>query len=101
MAAPAMPASEIRELALTRVRPSGSSRGTADARVTPYALEAIRQVSAAGKSQSESSATAPASAQAAERPDRHGRADRPAAAAAEAVEERPDQRRHRPRTAAS
>ncbi len=54
----------MRELALTSVSPSGSSRGTADARVTPYALEAIRQVRAAGNSQADSCTTAPAIAQA-------------------------------------
>jgi hypothetical protein len=46
--APATPAREIRELAVTRVISFGSRRGTADARVTPYALEATRQPSAAG-----------------------------------------------------
>ena len=58
-----MPASEIRELALTRVRPSGITRGTAEARVTPYALEAIRQIRAARNIQLESFSTAPASDQ--------------------------------------
>ena len=44
----------MRELAFTRLRPSGSTRGTAAARVTPYALDATRQPSAAGKSVTES-----------------------------------------------
>ena len=44
--------------------PSGSSRGTAAARVTPYALDATRHPSAAGNSQRESSTTAPARARA-------------------------------------
>ena len=50
-AAPTMPDSEIRPLALTRVKSRGSSRGTAAARVTPYALDATSTPSAAGKSQ--------------------------------------------------
>ena len=52
-AAPPTLAMEIREFALTRVKPSGSSRGTADARVTVKALEATRQPSAQGKTQAE------------------------------------------------
>ena len=91
--APTTPASETRALALTSVRSGGSRRGTAAARVTPYALEATRQPSAAGNSQSDSVTTAVASTQQRKRADRHGRADRPAAAVAEAVEERADQRR--------
>ena len=50
MAAPATALSEMRELALTRLSLSGSTRGTAAARVTPYALDATRQPSAAGNS---------------------------------------------------
>jgi len=45
--APARPASEMRELAVTSVTSLGSSLGTAEARVTPYAFEATRQPSAA------------------------------------------------------
>ncbi len=60
MTAPEIAAIESRELTLTSVSSGGSSRGTAEARVTPYALDAIRQVRAAGKSQGESFATAPA-----------------------------------------
>ena len=48
MAPPITPESEIRELAFTSVRPSGSSRGMVAARATPYALEETRQPSAAG-----------------------------------------------------
>src|SRR6476660_9107903 len=62
-AMPATPARALRELALTRLNPGGSSRGTAEARVTPYALDATRQPSAAGKSQADPSTTAPASTQ--------------------------------------
>ena len=47
-AAPAMPASEIREFALTSPRSGGTTRGTAAARVTPYALDATSTPSAAG-----------------------------------------------------
>ena len=50
-------------MALTRLSCSGSSRGTAAARVTPYALEATRQPSAAGKRAAEPVATASASTQ--------------------------------------
>ena len=57
IAAPPTFAIEIRELALTRVKPSGSRRGTAEAWVTVKALEATRQPSAAGKSSSELSST--------------------------------------------
>ena len=57
IAAPATLAIEIRELALTSVKPSGSSRGTAEAWVTRNALEATRQPSAAGNSHSELSST--------------------------------------------
>ena len=56
-AAPTTLAIEIRELALTRVKFSGSRRGTADAWVTRNALEATRQPSAAGNSHSELSRT--------------------------------------------
>ncbi len=49
-------------MAFTRVTPSGTSRGTAAALVTPYALEATRQPRAAGNSQSELFTTALASA---------------------------------------
>ncbi len=93
-AAPATELSEIRELALTRLSRSGSTRGTAAARVTPYALDATRQPSAAGKSATvspEPHGVREHPAQ--ERPQRHRRADRPAPAVAEAVQERPDQRR--------
>ena len=93
-AAPTMPASEMRALALTRVRPSGSRRGTAAARVTPYALDATSTPSAAGNSQRRLGRDRGRQHPAQERADRHRRADRPAAAVAEPVEERPDQRRH-------
>ena len=53
IAAPKTLAIEIRELASTRVKLSGSRRGTADAWVTVNDLEATRQPSAAGKSQRE------------------------------------------------
>ena len=93
-AAPAMPASEIRELALTRLR---SARQQPRARrppgSTPYALDATRQPSAAGNSAREPAATAPASTQQRNARSAIVRADRPAAAVAEPVEERPDQRR--------
>ncbi len=64
MAAPATDASEIREFAFTRLSCSGSTRGTAAARVTPYALDATRTPRAAGNSATESpEPTAPASTQ--------------------------------------
>ena len=53
-----MPAREMRPLALTRVRLSGSRRGTAAARVTPYALDDTRQPSASGNSHVDSVITA-------------------------------------------
>ena len=53
-----MPASEMRPLALTRVRLSGRRRGTAAARVTPYALDDTRQPSASGNSHVDSVITA-------------------------------------------
>jgi len=57
----ATPASDWRELALTRLNPAGSRRGTADARVTLYAREATRQPRTAGNSQTDLVATASAS----------------------------------------
>ena len=62
-ATPTMPAIDTRPLALTSVKLSGSSRGTAAARVTPYALDATRTPSAAGKSPCDSVTTASASTQ--------------------------------------
>ncbi len=58
-----MPDIDTRPLALTSVKSRGSSRGTAAARVTPYALDATSTPRAAGKSQGESVTTAPASTQ--------------------------------------
>src|SRR3990170_3739238 len=58
MLAATTPASEMRPLALTRVRVSGSRRGTAAARVTPYALDDTRQPRASGKSHVDSVVTA-------------------------------------------
>lgn len=58
-----MPAIDTRPFALTSVKSAGSSRGTAAARVTPYALEATRTPRAAGNSHTDSSTTAPASTQ--------------------------------------
>src|SRR6476620_10510049 len=58
-----MPAREMRPLTLTRVRPAGSRRGTAAARVTPYALDDTRQPRARGKSHVDSVVTAVASPQ--------------------------------------
>ena len=84
----------MRPLALTRVRLSGSRRGTAAARVTPYALDETRQPSASGNSQVDSVRHRRRQPPDQERADRHRRADRPAAAVAEPVEERPEQRRH-------
>ena len=92
-AAPTTLAIEIRELALTRVKFSGSRRGTADAWVTVNALEATRQPSAAGNSHSELSSTS-ASTQHRNAAQGQRDPDRPAAAVPEPVEERPDQRRH-------
>src|SRR5665811_1581953 len=63
MAVPAVPTNEIREFAFTRVKPSGSRRGTADALVTPYAFEATRQPRAAGNNAAEPETTASASTQ--------------------------------------
>ena len=61
--APTTPASEVRALALTRVRLAGARRGTAAARVTPYALDATSTPSAAGNNQVDSVITAVASTQ--------------------------------------
>ena len=63
MLAATTPASEMRPLAFTRVRLSGSRRGTAAARVTPYALDDTRQPSASGNSHVDSVVTAVASPQ--------------------------------------
>jgi hypothetical protein len=63
MQTPTMPDIETRPLALTRVKVSGRSRGTAAARVTPYALDATSTPSAAGNSHTDSVTTAPASTQ--------------------------------------
>jgi hypothetical protein len=90
-AAPTTLAIEIRELALTRVKFSGSSRGTADAWVTRNALEATRQPSAAGTARTSCPAHRPAPSTGT--PGGQGGSDRPAPAVPEAVEERPDQRR--------
>ena len=61
--APTIPASEIRLLALTRVSPSGCSRGTVAARATPYALEETRTPRAVGNIASDCVATASAISQ--------------------------------------
>ncbi len=50
-------------MAFTKVMPSGSSRGTAAARVTPYAFDDTSTPRAAGYRSAESAATAPASTQ--------------------------------------
>ena len=88
-----MPASDTRALALTRVRSGGSSRGTAAARVTPYALDATRHAQRGGEQPRGLGDDGGGQHPAEERAGRHGRADRPSAAVAEAVEERADQRR--------
>ena len=93
-AAPTTPASEIRALALTSVIPSGSSRGTAAAFVTPYALEATRHAERGREQHVRLVDHRVGEHPAQERPERHRGADRPPAAVAEPVEERPDQRRH-------
>ena len=89
-----MPASETRPLALTSVKSRGSRRGTAAARVTPYALDETSTPSAAAKTSAEPLVTDDGEHPAEERADRHRRADRPAPAVREPVEERADQRRH-------
>ncbi len=61
--APTMPASEMREFALTSPRAGGTTRGTAAARVTPYALDETSTPSAAGNITSDSSTTSVASTQ--------------------------------------
>ena len=58
---PISPEMLSRELAVTRVMPSGSRRGTAAARATAYDRDATRHPRAAGNSQTESSTTAVAS----------------------------------------
>ena len=58
-----MPDSETRPLALTRVKPRGSRRGTAAARVTPYALDETSTPSAAAKTSAEPLVIDDASAQ--------------------------------------
>ena len=98
---PTSPASEIRALALTRVKPRGSSRGTAAARVTPYALEATSTPSAAGNSHGRVADHRGGQHPAQEGAQRHRRADRPAPAVAEPVEERARSAAPRSRTAAS
>ena len=89
-----MPDSDTRPLALTRVKSRGSSRGTAAARVTPYALDETSTPSAAAKTSAEPLLDRGRERPAQEGADRHGRADRPAPAVREPVEERADQRRH-------
>ncbi len=58
-----MPANDSRALALTSVKPCGTRRGTAAARVTPYAFDATSTPSAAGKSTVDPETTAEASTQ--------------------------------------
>jgi hypothetical protein len=58
-----MPDSETRPLALTRVKSRGSRRGTAAARVTPYALDETSTPSAAAKTSAEPLVIDDASAQ--------------------------------------
>ena len=48
-----MPESDTRPLALTSVKSRGSRRGTAAARVTPYALDETSTPSAAAKTSAE------------------------------------------------
>ena len=63
--------------------------------MTPYALDATRHAERGREQPGRLGGDrASASTQHQERADRHRRADRPAAAVAEPVEERPDQRRH-------
>ena len=94
MPAPTTPARETRALAFTRVRSGGRSRGTAAARVTPYALEATRQPKRRGEQPPRPGDDGRGEHPAQEAADRHRGTDRPAAAVAEAVEEGADQRRH-------
>src|SRR5215210_7230805 len=61
--APTTPAREVRALALTSGRLSGARRGTAAARVTPYALDATSTPSAAAKTIAEPLLTDEASTQ--------------------------------------
>ena len=89
-----MPDSETRPFALTRVKSRGSRRGTAAARVTPYALDETSTPSAAAKTSAEPLADRRRQRPAQEGAHRHGRADRPAPAVREPVQERTDQRRH-------
>ncbi len=63
-ATPTTPASETRELALTRETPGGSRRGTVAERVRTYALEATSTPNAAGYSSMPPPATASAMTQA-------------------------------------
>ena len=58
-----MPDSDTRPLALTRVKSRGSRRGTAAARVTPYALDETRTPSADAKTSAEPLSIDDASAQ--------------------------------------
>ena len=90
-AAPPTLAIEMRELALTRVKWSGSSRGTADAWVTVNAFEATRQPRATGNSHNELSSTSASTQH--RNPAGKGDTDRPPSAVPEAVQERPDERR--------
>ena len=55
--APTMPDSETRPLARTRVKSRGSRRGTAAARVTPYALDETSTPRAAANTSAEPSST--------------------------------------------
>ena len=84
----------MRELAFTRVKPAGSSRGTAAARVTPYAREATRQPRAAGKEPRRGRPDGTGQHPGEERPQGQRRADRPAAAVTEPVEQGADERGH-------
>ena len=61
--APTTPASEVRAFALTSGRLAGARRGTAAARVTPYALDATSTPRAAGNNHVESVITAVARTQ--------------------------------------
>ena len=93
IAAPTIPASEIRLLALTSVVSAAGAGGRRrrGSRRTPWTT--TRTPSAAGNSQRRVRGHGVGHHPAQERPQRHRRADRPAAAVAEPVEERADQRR--------
>ena len=89
-----MPDSETRPLALTRVKSRGRRRGTAAALRHAVRLGGDEHAERGGEDERRPAGHRRGEHPAEEGPGRHGRADRPAPAVREPVQERADQRRH-------